>query len=253
MVAIIKSCTLVGIDAELIDVECEISKGLPFYNIVGLAATSVKEGSIRIRSALASVGFEVPSKRVIVNLAPADVRKPGSALDLPIALSVVLACSAPTHVLDGLLVLGELGLDGSIRPVHGVLASAMLARDRGLRGVLVPDACSAEATLVSGIDVHVADHIRDVVAVVRGEADLRRATPSDAVLHEPCSVDMSEVRGQHFARYAVEIAVAGGHNLLLAGPPGNGEPGDTGRASFFVRSCGSSCGALPTRSSREPI
>lgn len=223
VVASIRSCTLVGIDAELVEVECEMAQGLPFYNVVGLPALSVREGTTRIRSALEAVGFKVPGKRIVVNLAPADIKKPGTALDLPIAIAVLIACGHPAPCMEDLLVVGELGLDGAIRPVHGVLASAMLARQRGLRGVLVPGACGAEASLVEGIEVYVADHIREIVDVVCGIGQLRLADPESATVAETTSVDMSEVRGQHFARHAVEIAVAGGHNLLLAGPPGNGK------------------------------
>src|SRR5947209_5149215 len=133
MVALVKSCTLVGIDAIEVDVECETTRGLPGYHVVGLAAPSVKEGGVRIRSALKTVGHDLPLKKVTVNLAPADLRKPGCALDLPIAISVLLAEGLYDRAaIDRLLVLGELGLDGTLRPVRGVLAAAMLARERGL-------------------------------------------------------------------------------------------------------------------------
>ncbi len=224
MVAHINSCTLVGIDAAIIDVECEISRGLPFYNVVGLAAPSVKEGATRIQSALKSVGHDLPHKRVTVNLAPADLRKPGTALDLPIAASVLVADDkydgAP---LDRLLVVGELGLDGTVRAVRGVLAAAMLAREHGLRGVLVPEACAAEATVIDDLEVFAIHHIRELIDALAGRAALRR--PGHAAERAPRSfaLDMSEVRGQDFARLAVEVAVAGGHNLLLSGPPGTGK------------------------------
>lgn len=223
VVASIQSCTLVGIDAELVEVECDMAQGLPFYNVVGLPAVSVREGTTRIRSALESVGFKVPNKRIVVNLAPADIKKPGTALDLPIAISVLIACDHPAPCMQDLLVVGELGLDGAIRPVHGILASAMLARERGLRGVLVPGACGAEASLVDGIEVYVADHIREIVGVVCSGGQLRAAEPDSTPRYDASTIDMCEVRGQQFARYAVEVAVAGGHNLLLAGPPGNGK------------------------------
>ena len=224
MVAFLRSCTLVGIDAEVVDVECEITRGLPGYSVVGLAAPSVKEGAVRIKSALNAVGYDLPLKRVVVNLAPADLRKPGSALDLPIAACVLL-CEADVDqtLLDGLLVLGELGLDGSVRDVRGVLAAAILARQRGLRGVLVPESCTAEAAVVEGIEVYGVAHLRELLDALAGRAPLRG--PSSAPKREPDAmiVDMSEVRGQPVARAAIEVAVAGGHNLLLAGPPGTGK------------------------------
>ena len=225
MITTVQSCTLVGIDAELVDVECTIDRGLPQYSVVGLAAPSVKEGATRIQSALKTVGHDLPLKKVTINLAPADLRKPGCGLDLPIALAVLAAEGViPDDALAGRLVLGELGLDGTVRPVRGVLAAAMLAREHGLRGVLVPDACAAEALVVEDIEVLAVSHLAEVIDALAGRAPLRvpeqiarrrrRAIPS---------ADMAEVRGQSLARYAAEIAVAGGHNLLLSGPPGTGK------------------------------
>lgn len=226
MVALVKSCTLVGIDAVEVDVECGVSSGqLPGYHVVGLPAPSVKEGSVRIRSALKTVGHDLPLKKVVVNLAPADLRKPGSALDLPIAISVLIADGVyPGAPVAGLLVLGELGLDGTVRPVRGVLAAAMLARDRGLRGVVVPEACAAEALVVEGIEVYGAAHLADVVSALAGREPLHPPTCSWRTRRDRVhGVDMSDVRGQPYARHAIEIAVAGGHNLLLTGPPGIGK------------------------------
>ena len=223
VVAHVASCTLDGIDAVLVDVECEITPGLPGYNVVGLAATAVKEGATRIRSALASLGLDLPLKKVVVNLAPADLRKPGSALDLPIAAAVLLANGAYGHVLADLLVLGELGLDGSVRRVHGVLAAAMLAKARGLRGVIVPADCAAEALVVEGLEVYGVSHLNEITDAVGGRTDLPTAKPRFPNLVRAAAVDMIEVRGQLVARRAIEIAVAGGHNLMLAGPPGTGK------------------------------
>jgi magnesium chelatase family protein len=224
VVAHINSFTLDGIDAVLLDVETEISKGLPFYHVVGLPTASVREGGVRIRSALQCVGHDVPHKRVTVNLAPADFRKPGCALDLPIALGVMLADRGYSpKPLEGLLVMGELGLDGTIRPVHGVLAAAMLARERGMRGVMVPIASAQEAAVVDGIEVYGLTHVAEVVSLLQGERGLDLVELGPRKLRDNFAVDMSEVRGQEFARYAIEVAVAGGHNLLLAGPPGTGK------------------------------
>jgi magnesium chelatase family protein len=228
VVAVIKSSTLVGIDAVSIDVECVISSGqLPSFNIVGLPTASVKEGAVRVKSALLSVGHELPIKRVTVNLAPADLRKPGCALDLPTALSILIEEGIfEMTVLDGLLVLGELGLDGSIRRVPGVLAAAMLARDKGLRGVLVPDRSAAEALVVEDIEVYGVNHLQQIVAALAGEDELPLPSKGDGKRRRrrtPRSADMSDVRGQAWARSAIEIAVAGGHNLLLSGPPGTGK------------------------------
>lgn len=226
MVALVKSCTLVGIEAAVVDVECEISRGLPIYKVVGLPTTSVKEGAVRIRSALKTVGHDVPLKRVTVNLAPADLRKSGSALDLPIAAAVLIGDGKyEAAALDGLLVLGELGLDGTVRKVRGVLAGALLARERKLRGVLVPAACGAEACVVDGLEVYGVEHLAEVIDALAGRRPLRPAASQPAAAAAPprLATDMAEVRGQHFARAAIEVAVAGGHNMLLAGPPGTGK------------------------------
>ena len=223
VIATITSCTLSGIDAVVVDVECDITKGLPSYNVVGLAATSVKEGAVRIRSALSTVGQDLPLKKVTVNLAPADLKKPGSALDLPIAAAVLIGNEGNGSILTDLMVLGELGLDGHLRPVHGVLAAALLARERNMRGILVPDACAAEASVVDDLEVYALTHIRELLAALKGEAILPSPSPRRPRIAVPRTVDMAEVRGQAQSRLALEIAVAGGHNLLLAGPPGTGK------------------------------
>jgi magnesium chelatase family protein len=224
VVVTVQSCTLVGIDAELVEVECTIDRGLPQYSVVGLAAPSVKEGATRIQSALKAVGYDLPLKKVTINLAPADLRKPGCGLDLPIALAVLVAegVLAAAAVAD-LLVLGELGLDGAIRPVRGVLAAAMLARDRGLRGVVVPAGCAAEAEVVEGVTLAAPRHLGELIAALRGTRALAAPPPGRSRVARAAGVDMAEVRGQAMARAAVEVAVAGGHNLLLTGPPGTGK------------------------------
>jgi len=209
----------------MVDVECEVSRGLPIYKVVGLPATSVKEGAVRIRSALAAVGHDVPLKRVTVNLAPADLPKPGAALDLPIACAVLIGNEElGGAALDGMLVLGELGLDGAVRKVRGVLAGAMLARERGLRGVVVPSECAAEARVVEGLEVHGVEHLAEVIDALSGRRPLPSGSAGSRTVAGPrAGVDMSEVRGQDLARTAIEVAVAGGHNVLLAGPPGTGK------------------------------
>lgn len=207
-----------------VDVEVDVAFGLPGYHVVGLAAQPVKEGAVRIRSALEQVGHGLPNKKVTVNLAPADLRKPGSALDLPIAIGVLVADGI--YALDpiaDLIVLGELGLDGGVRRVRGVLAAAMLARERGLRGVLVPHESAAEALLVEGITVFAVGHLGEVIAAMAGTQPLMPAAPGRARAPIVPSIDFSEVRGQGMARAAIEIAVAGGHNLFLSGPPGIGK------------------------------
>jgi magnesium chelatase family protein len=192
--------------------------------VVGLPAPSVKEGAIRIQSALTTIGHDLPLKKVTVNLAPADLRKPGCGLDLPIALAVLVAEGViPGDALGDRLVLGELGLDGAVRPVRGVLAAAMRAHRAGLRGIIVPESCAAEAAVVDGLAVHPIADIAEIVSALRGDRALRLPGAGGPLALRGAALDMAEVRGQSLARAAVEIAVAGGHNLLLAGPPGTGK------------------------------
>ncbi len=224
MLARLTSSTLRGIDAIPIDVEVDVVPGLPSYHVVGMPAPSVREGAVRIRSALEAVGQDLPSKKVTVNLAPADLPKPGAGFDLPIALGVLIAEGVLTpEVVDGMLVVGELGLDGAIRKVRGALAAAMMARARGLRSILLPRESAAEAAVVEGIEVYGAGHLSEVVAGLTGAAELPRAVSTARPRGCQLGLDLADVRGQTQARSAVEIAVAGGHNVLLVGPPGIGK------------------------------
>jgi magnesium chelatase family protein len=222
----VTSCALHGIDAFRVDVEVDVASGnLPSYHVVGLPTASVREGAVRIRSALAHVGRAMPRKKITVNLAPADRRKDGAAFDLPIALAVLAAEGGTLERLTGLLVLGELGLDGALRPVRGALSAALLARALGLRGVLLPAASAVEAAEVGDVEVYGVSHLGEVIGALDGTAALTRATPAPfaARVAAASSVDLADVRGQESARAALEVAVAGGHNVILVGPPGIGK------------------------------
>ena len=227
MFGTLPSCALFGIDAYPITVEVVISGGkLPSYHVVGLPAASVREGAARIRSALERASQPLPRKKITVNLAPADRRKDGAAFDLPIALAILIAeGTIRAEQLEGLLLLGELGLDGSLRPVRGALAAALLARQRGLRGLLLPLESAPEAAEVSGLEVYGAGHIGEVLEALRGTGELRRVQPSSPTSTSGLldQADMSDVRGQQAVRLALEVAVAGGHNLLMVGAPGIGK------------------------------
>ncbi len=226
MLARVRSGALVGVDALVVEVEVDMSLGMPFFNVVGLPEGAAKESKVRVISALKNGGFTLPQKRITVNLAPADLKKDGATFELPIALGVLAAAGLLdpeplTHYLFG----GELALDGALKPVRGALPLALAARDGGFRGVMVPAANAAEAALVDRIEVLPVATLSDAVMHFTGEAPLapwdreRAASVGPA----PQSVDMAEVRGQGDVKDALEMAAAGGHNVLLCGPPGSGK------------------------------
>ncbi len=221
MLATIHAATLHGVSGHPVRVEVHVADGLPAFTVVGLPDASCREARDRVRAALESSGLPWPPRRITVNLAPTGVPKAGSVLDLPMAVGLLVACGElePGQV-DGLGFLGELGLDGSIRPVPGVLP---LVDAVEVPGMVVPVANGAEAALIDDRRVRVADDLRGLVLALRGDGEW--ATPEVA---EPSPVDgggpdMGDVRGQRFARFALEVAAAGAHHLLLVGPPGAGK------------------------------
>jgi magnesium chelatase family protein len=218
--------TIAGIDAIPVEVETDISKGLPSYTIVGLPGGAVRESADRVRAAIRNSGYPFPGRKITINLAPADVRKNGALLDLPIALSILCAEGlVPADALGKYLIGGELSLDGSVKPVRGVLSQALLARQTGLSGIIVPAANFEEAGIVPGLEVTPAETLRDSVAALSGEIHPPhkcRRTPLHAS-GDFRGPDLRDVVGQPVARRALEIAAAGGHALLLSGPPGCGK------------------------------
>lgn len=225
MLAKILSAGVLGIEAYPVQIEVDVSLGLPQYNLVGLADSAVKEGAVRVRSALENSGFSLPPRRVTINLAPADVRKDGAAFDLPIALALLVALELlPEEALAERLWLGELGLDGSIRRVSGALPIAMRAQKDGLRELILPADCASEAAALAGIHVLAASSLRGVVDALQGGPPLPRVTETIPVgQSSAASCDLSEVRGNEQPKRALAIAAAGGHNLLMIGPPGTGK------------------------------
>jgi len=226
VLARVQSAAVVGLEASMVEVEVDISPGIPTFAVVGLPDAGVREARERVRAAVRNSGYEVPIRRITVNLAPADTRKEGSAFDLPIALGLLAAThQIPPGALEGFLTIGELSLDGSVRPVPGVLSIALAVRDRGGRGLLVPQANANEAGLVQGVPIHPVGSLSEIARRLRGLAPMcplpSVGRPAPAI--PPNAGDLSDVRGQAHARRALEIAAAGGHNVIMLGPPGAGK------------------------------
>lgn len=222
----IYSAAVVGIDAEIVEVEVDILGGLPKVVIVGLPDTAVKEAKERVQSAIKNSNAVFPSTRVAVNLAPADVPKIGSVFDLPIAISILVNSGQIAADFSGILFLGELALDGAVRTVSGVLPIALTARDRGFHTLILPQENADEAALVSGLNIiaikslsEVISHMQRVRVIPPHQGKDIRSILSDHIT----GVDMKDIKGQEHAKRALEIAASGGHNLLMTGPPGSGK------------------------------
>jgi magnesium chelatase family protein len=221
--AIVFSRAQSGIEAPLVHAEVHLSNGLPSLSIVGLPEAAVKESKDRVRGALLNSRFEFPQRRITINLAPADLPKEGGRFDLPIALGILAASGQIPHdILDRYEFLGELALGGELRRVRGVLPAAIAARDAG-RALVVPRENAAEAALVSGVEVLAADHVLAVCAHLNGSERLPVVRTNGTHARLPALDDLAEVRGQHLAKRALEVTAAGGHSLLMMGPPGTGK------------------------------
>lgn len=218
------SAALRGLDAQSVRIEVDITPGLPGLQMVGLADAAVQESRERVRAALRNSGLRVPLTRVVVSLAPADLRKEGPAFDLPIALGLLIASGQlPAEQMEGVWSAAELGLDGALRSIRGALALAMAARAAGARALLLPWANAAEAALVEGLQVLGASHLREALALLQDPGSARRPRARPSAPPSSPAPDLADLHGASHGRRALEIAAAGGHHLLLVGPPGSGK------------------------------
>jgi len=248
MLAKVSSCAIVGLDGSIVEVEVDIASGLPAFNIVGLPDTAVQEARERVRAAIRNSGYEFPMRRITVNLAPADLKKEGPSYDLSIAVGILLSSQQITCDCSNAIFLGELSLDGHLRPTSGVLPMAIMARQAGLPQVYVPSSNAAEAALAGGgLKILPAESLAQLAAHLRGEREIPEYVPEETIPGDleasSTDTDLAHIRGQEHAKRALEVAAAGGHNLLMSGPPGSGK-------TLLARALPS---ILPTMASEEAL
>lgn len=226
MLAKVTSCALIGLEGAIVEVEVDISSGLPAFTLVGLPDAAVQEARERVRAAIRNSGFSFPTKRITVNLAPADLKKAGPAYDLSIAVGILISSEQLTADVSKALLLGELSLDGSLRHTNGILPMVATARHNGISEVIVPQADAAEASLVEGVKIIPFSSLAQLVSYLSGEIpppEPEPREPADDSLPEQTATDLAHIKGQEHVKRALEVAAAGGHNMVMCGPPGSGK------------------------------
>ncbi len=226
MLARVYSSAVIGIEAYVVEVEVDISQGLPSFSTVGLPEGAVRESKERVKTSIKNSGYHFPADRITVNLAPADIKKEGTAFDLPMALGILTATGLVSEASHAeYLVLGELSLDGLIRPIKGALPMAVKAKEKGIKGIFLPPENASEAAVVEGIHVFPVETLSELVEVLSGRLNISplEMNTSDLFVKSSDEIDLSDVRGQEDVKRAMEIASAGEHNLIMIGPPGAGK------------------------------
>ena len=226
MLSIVKSIALHGLQGYLVNIQVDVSSGMPSFEIVGLPDTSIKESKERVKTAIRNSTFEFLSRKIVVNLAPASTRKEGSIFDLPIAVGILIASNIISNIsLEDTIFMGELSLDGSIEPIKGILPICIEAKRLGIKKIILPKANSKEASIITDIEIIPVSSLSEVISYLNGQISISKEKNIDFIsnINSSYDFDFSEVKGQENVKRALEISAAGGHNCLLIGSPGSGK------------------------------